>query len=176
MDKFHHINLTTRNPHIAFDRYHLQVPQQIETMPRYGASRIAGISGFGFGGTNSHVVLREVSDQERPAVSSMNRENTELFTLSAKNPAALCQFIEKWCVFLENNPALDLAHICYNLHVRRSHHNCRLAIIAHNTMELMQVLSQLRGKSLDSVEQSLSIFINIKKTKPENYLLDSIEN
>ncbi len=47
------------NPHIRFDDWRLQVVTQARSWPRYGGTAIAGVSGFGFGGTNAHVVIEE---------------------------------------------------------------------------------------------------------------------
>ena len=59
-----HIHFSTPNPHIAFDRYHFRVPTQLEAWPKYGAWRMAGVSGFGFGGTNAHIIMRETLEEE----------------------------------------------------------------------------------------------------------------
>ncbi len=45
------------NPHISFEEMHLAVPTRAEPMGEPGRRRIAGVSSFGFGGTNAHVVL-----------------------------------------------------------------------------------------------------------------------
>lgn len=161
-----HLNLKTRNPHLAFDKYHFRVPNKVESWPKYGPHRIAGVSGFGFGGTNAHVVMRELADEEKPkAVTSA--ANAELFTLSAKDPAALRRYIEEWCAFLEGNSALDLAQLCHCAHVRRSHYISRLAVIAGTVGELAASLNKLRGTSPDELSSSGNIFINLKKDKAQ---------
>ena len=45
-------------------RYHFRVPTQLEAWPKYGAWRMAGVSGFGFGGTNAHIIMRETLEEE----------------------------------------------------------------------------------------------------------------
>lgn len=171
-----HLNFSTPNPHIAFDKYHFKVPRQMEEMPKYGLSRIAGVSGFGFGGTNSHIVMRELADNEHYAITPAAHERAELFTLSAKDPAALSLFIDKWRAFLEKNPHMDLSQICYNLHLRRSHYLCRLAVIAYSTKELHEILCRLNEKL--PVEPSLSppIYMNSKKVMPQLLQSDVNEN
>ncbi|EUA68351.1 beta-ketoacyl synthase, C-terminal domain protein [Mycobacterium xenopi 4042] len=54
------INYAGPNPHIDFDAVHLKVLDTIGDWPRYSGYAIAGVSSFGFGGTNAHMVLREV--------------------------------------------------------------------------------------------------------------------
>ena len=54
------INYTGPNPYIDFDKEHLKVADSVTDWPRYSGTAIAGVSGFGFGGANAHLVLREV--------------------------------------------------------------------------------------------------------------------
>ncbi|SHT99013.1 polyketide synthase Pks13 [Mycobacteroides abscessus] len=54
------INYTGPNPYIDFDAIHLKVVDQVSEWPRYSGHAIAGVSGFGFGGANAHIVVREV--------------------------------------------------------------------------------------------------------------------
>ncbi|WP_430335791.1 polyketide synthase Pks13 [Rhodococcus sp. ACT016] len=53
------LNYAGPNPYIQFDKAHLQVIPEATAWPRYTGKAVAGVSGFGFGGTNAHVVLRE---------------------------------------------------------------------------------------------------------------------
>jgi polyketide synthase 13 len=54
------INYAGPNPYIDFDAIHLKVTETVSDWPRYSGHAIAGVSGFGFGGANAHLVLREV--------------------------------------------------------------------------------------------------------------------
>ncbi|HEU4361005.1 MAG TPA: beta-ketoacyl synthase N-terminal-like domain-containing protein, partial [Mycobacterium sp.] len=54
------INYAGPNPYIDFDGVHLKVADAVTEWPRYSGYAITGVSGFGFGGANAHLVLREV--------------------------------------------------------------------------------------------------------------------
>ncbi|MDV3131621.1 polyketide synthase Pks13 [Mycobacterium sp. 29Ha] len=54
------INYTGPNPYIDFERERLKVNDVVSDWPRYSGIAIAGVSGFGFGGANAHLVLRQV--------------------------------------------------------------------------------------------------------------------
>ncbi|ODR06494.1 polyketide synthase [Mycolicibacillus koreensis] len=54
------INYAGPNPYIDFDALHLKVADTVTDWPRYGGYAVAGVSGFGFGGANAHLVVREV--------------------------------------------------------------------------------------------------------------------
>jgi len=58
------INYAGPNPYIDFDREHLKVNDTVSEWPRYSGHKIAGISGFGFGGANAHIVVREVLESD----------------------------------------------------------------------------------------------------------------
>ncbi|MBX7431025.1 type I polyketide synthase [Mycobacterium sp. Y57] len=58
------INYAGPNPYIDFDREHLRVADTVTDWPRYSGHAIAGVSGFGFGGANAHLVLREVLPED----------------------------------------------------------------------------------------------------------------
>ncbi len=54
------INYAGPNPYIDFEGVRLKVADTVTDWPRYSGHAIAGVSGFGFGGANAHLVLREV--------------------------------------------------------------------------------------------------------------------
>ncbi|MFT3716389.1 MAG: polyketide synthase Pks13 [Gordonia sp. (in: high G+C Gram-positive bacteria)] len=54
------LNYVGPNPYIQFDATNLKVTTENTDWPRYSGHAIAGLSGFGFGGTNAHVVVREL--------------------------------------------------------------------------------------------------------------------
>ncbi|MCM6776847.1 polyketide synthase Pks13 [Nocardia sp. CDC159] len=53
------INFAGPNPYIAWDQAHLKVVDAPTEFPRYSGRATIGISGFGFGGTNAHIVIQE---------------------------------------------------------------------------------------------------------------------
>ncbi|MGW5747476.1 beta-ketoacyl synthase N-terminal-like domain-containing protein [Amycolatopsis sp. NPDC003861] len=57
------------NPHIAFGALGLKVVTKPTPWPRHAGRATAGVSAFGFGGTNAHVVLEEAAAPE-PACES----------------------------------------------------------------------------------------------------------
>ncbi|WP_040832784.1 polyketide synthase Pks13 [Nocardia brevicatena] len=53
------INFAGPNPYIPFEQARLKVVDEPTEFPRYSGVATVGISGFGFGGTNAHIVLQE---------------------------------------------------------------------------------------------------------------------
>lgn len=70
------------NPHIPFEALRLAVPTALEPWPEHKSPRLAGVSGFGFGGTNCHVVLEGAV--ARPRLATRVRSATA----PASEPAA----------------------------------------------------------------------------------------
>ncbi|WHU49456.1 beta-ketoacyl synthase N-terminal-like domain-containing protein [Gordonia sp. L191] len=63
------------NPHIDFDNLRLQVVAETTPWPATGRPRRGGVSAFGFGGTNAHLVLEQAPEPEtltRPVAASVD--------------------------------------------------------------------------------------------------------
>ncbi|MFI7664249.1 polyketide synthase Pks13 [Nocardia sp. NPDC049526] len=64
------INFAGPNPYIPFDQAHLQVVAEPTEFPRYSGTATVGVSGFGFGGTNAHIVLQEYVPAAAPVAAA----------------------------------------------------------------------------------------------------------
>ncbi len=83
------INYAGPNPYIPFDKAHLEVVTEATEWPRYSGRAVAGVSGFGFGGTNAHVVLREYTGPSVDVeVSAADVEVTDRAALSDETAAS----------------------------------------------------------------------------------------
>jgi phthiocerol/phenolphthiocerol synthesis type-I polyketide synthase B len=78
------LHFRTPNPHIPFDQLRLKVVAEQTEWPQTGQPRRAGISSFGFGGTNAHAVI----EQAPPAVPVIREADPAVTTLvlSGKTP------------------------------------------------------------------------------------------
>ena len=106
-----HLHFENPSPHIPWDRLALQVVQEATAWERNGKPRIAGISSFGFAGTNAHVILEEAptpAAQPPSAPIPVERPGERRFSilpLSARTPAALLQLADDYRGWLSGNPA-----------------------------------------------------------------------
>jgi phthiocerol/phenolphthiocerol synthesis type-I polyketide synthase D len=82
------LHYTAPNPHIDFDGWGLRVNATAGDWPRYSGMARAGVSAFGFGGTNAHVVLEEWPGLAFPPRRD-HREGPYLFALSARSAEGL---------------------------------------------------------------------------------------
>jgi acyl transferase domain-containing protein/NADPH:quinone reductase-like Zn-dependent oxidoreductase len=74
-----HLHFKTPSPHIAWGDQPLKVPTALMDWEPIGGRRIAGVSSFGFSGTNAHVVIEE-------APSEPGRDNPFALSLSKGHP------------------------------------------------------------------------------------------
>jgi amino acid adenylation domain-containing protein/thioester reductase-like protein len=139
-----HLHFQELNPHISLDNSRLVIDRDSHNWRRGEVPRLAGVSSFGFGGTNAHVIVQEapfaMSSGREPATD----EQAHLLTLSAKDEKVLGQLTARFAVTLEENPALALADVCYTANTGRALFPQRLAVVADSTEELRQKLSAFK--------------------------------
>ena len=135
------------NPHIPFDQLPLRVQQQREPWPWDVIPPFAGVSSFGFGGTNAHVVLQGAPELTKATSNDRDQndqdQNYHLFTLSAKTATALQTLGKRYIDFIASEPSKTLADICLTSNKGRSHFNYRLALLVQSTDQLQQKLTKL---------------------------------
>ncbi|MEM9537869.1 MAG: type I polyketide synthase, partial [Cyanobacteria bacterium P01_E01_bin.45] len=139
------LHLHELNPAIAaLGSSTLQVVGQARRWKRNGRCRIAGVSSFGFGGTNCHALLAEAPSQtESTSKPNRNRERERplhVFTLAAKSDNALRRMAQQYATTLATRSDAELADFCYSANARRSHFECRLAILPDSIQQLSQKL------------------------------------
>ncbi len=104
--------------------------------------RRAGVSAFGFGGSNAHIVLEESVDDNRIKAKQYPR----IFVLSAKDENQLRLYVSNYQKFIDNNFAYikeNWQSVLYTLQVGREQMDARLAICAADAEELLYSLRQL---------------------------------
>lgn len=125
----------TLNPHISLEGSPLAIPQELEAWA--DGPRCAGVSSFGWSGTNAHVVL-----EEAPAVPAAEpAPGPQLIALSAKSPEALRMRAEHLAAHLQNGGAeTPLADLAWTCALRRSAFEERQTFVASSTLELARQL------------------------------------
>ena len=158
------LHFESPNPYIPLDKLPLKVQTTLSAWPP-SASPFAGVSSFGFGGTNAHVILAPAPAATLAtapvADSPSTPESTEsiadvayLLPLSAKNPAALPSLAQAYAEVVSQIPTLAALDLCHAASLRRSHHDHRLSVIFHTLAELT---AQLQGFAQGEVPEGLML-------------------
>lgn len=94
-----------------------------------GSPRRAGISSFGFNGTNCHMIVDDAPVPHGPA--ERPRFPCHVLPVSANNVAALVERLQSLAAWISaNGGALDLADVAHTLGARRTHFAHRVALLA----------------------------------------------
>ncbi|MFE0043488.1 type I polyketide synthase [Streptomyces albireticuli] len=107
--------------------------------PRPGTPRRAGVSAFGIGGTNAHVVLEEAPDRAPGGPSRA----VQLLPLSAKSAPALAANARRLADHLAHHPDLDLGDVAHTLTRGRQAFATRGAVVAADREEAVEALRRL---------------------------------
>lgn len=135
------LNFTAPNPHIPFESLPLDVARTLTPWPQTGGRAVAGVSSFGFGGTNAHVVLTE-APQARSAAAPTDTGRPELLALSARSPEALAALVGEY--EMELVTGAPLGDLCYTAGARRGHHDYRLALVGDSQAAMFESLAAYR--------------------------------
>lgn len=134
-----HLNLNQLNPKLS--------RQDSMIIPRQAVSWndehcYAGVSSFGFSGTNAHIILG------KPAIASSTEEYVNrpehLWVVSAKDPEALHRYLHNYCAYAEQNPEMHFPSFCYQMVMQRAHFSYRAFIVAKDQSSWLAALQQQR--------------------------------
>ena len=126
------------NPLIDLSDSKITIPQQLQSW--HSDTKYAGVSSFGFGGTNAHVILGNGEKGQVEAEKLLERP-LHLFTLSAKSEPALKELVSSYQNYLTTNSEANIADICYTASAGRTHFNYRMAIAVKSVAQLREKLA-----------------------------------
>jgi amino acid adenylation domain-containing protein len=134
-----HLHFHEPNPHIPWSECRVTVNSERSSWTQGSFARLAGVSSFGFSGTNAHVVVEE-------APSSPPREDDEprsfyCLPLSALTDAALRALAGRYADAMAADSGITLADIVRTAGAGRSHFAHRLAVVAGGTEIAIQALA-----------------------------------
>ncbi|MFD0364918.1 SDR family NAD(P)-dependent oxidoreductase [Nocardia sp. GCM10030253] len=127
----------TMNPRIALDGMALAVPTRDVEWPEADRPRLAGVSSFGFAGTNAHVVLEAAA---AVGESKKSAEMPAVLALSAQTGTALEALSARYRSLLAHTE-LPLADIGATAALGRTHFAHRRAIVASTSAEAARRLA-----------------------------------
>ncbi|TRW87916.1 SDR family NAD(P)-dependent oxidoreductase [Mycolicibacterium sp. 018/SC-01/001] len=141
-----HLNFENPSPHIPWHRLPVEVVADTTPWRRGDRPRIAGVSSFGFAGTNAHVVLEEapvlgpVQTPAEPDVSEAS-SGPQVLPLSARTPSALRALAGEYRDWWAAHPEATLADVCFTAGVARAHTEYRAALVADSRDAAVELLA-----------------------------------
>lgn len=139
------LNCLRPNPSIDFAGLKLQVQTELEPFPHQDRALVVGVSSFGFGGTNAHVVLADAPRQSAPMRFGA-RMPLQLLTLSARTTEALSRIAFELVQQLQEQPTTKLADLVASANLGRTDFRKRAVFLARDKDHL---LSQLQSVASD---------------------------
>ncbi|MBD2482708.1 type I polyketide synthase [Planktothrix sp. FACHB-1365] len=140
---FPNLHIKQVNPYISLAGTTFSIPTALESWTSSTESRFAGVSSFGFGGTNCHVILEEAPLLPQKSITPMERP-LHLLTLSAKSEKALLDLVNLYRENLQNSDAnFSLADFCFSANTGRTHFDHRLAVVAESRAVLVEKLATI---------------------------------
>ncbi|WP_240543004.1 type I polyketide synthase, partial [Solihabitans fulvus] len=127
------LNFERPNPDIPLDRLNLRVQSAAGPWPRPDAPLLAGVSSFGMGGTNCHVILADWPTRAEPVAqgpgTAPRTDRALPWLVSARSAAALRAQADRLLAHLDANPDQDPADIAGSLATTRTALEYRAAVL-----------------------------------------------
>ncbi len=144
-------NFSEPNPELYLDQTNFEITKENrEWLPNLNKQRLAGVSSFGVGGTNAHVIIGDYSPSTRELEETIHAKKEQgdltqyIIPISAKNRQSLEQYRQELAKYLDkansNGQPINLQDITYTLQERREYFNFRSAYCARNVSELLDKL------------------------------------
>lgn len=134
---------TQANPNIDFENSPFYVNTKL-TDWETDHKRIAGVSSFGVGGTNVHVIVEEYPQAD---IKSDEGKRLQLIQWSAKTEASAEKYREKLSHWIRDHEDASLADVAYTLQTARTDFANRYIAVASSKQELLEKLSQTPPKA-----------------------------
>lgn len=129
--------------YIAWDELPLRPLQSARPWPTGSRPRIAGVSSFGFSGSNAHAVIGEAPARVPAAISPAAPPAALLLPLSARSETSLRTLAGRYLQALEQGQYADLAALCRAAAVGRSHLPWRAAVVFSDRASLLARLREI---------------------------------
>lgn len=151
------VNFTTPNQHISFEETPFRINTHLSGWPDGKSPRQAGISAFGVGGTNAHVILGECGSHEaqRSPVSL-----PQIFISSAATESALERSIANLNAHRIAHPEIDIGDVAFTLATGRKQLRFRaFEVIEPGPVEIAGQTAHHQTGATDSRTRPFTIFM-----------------
>ncbi|MEI8399417.1 MAG: beta-ketoacyl synthase N-terminal-like domain-containing protein, partial [Alcaligenaceae bacterium] len=144
------LHFQSPNPHIPWDSIPLNVIAESVAWKKNDVLRTAGLSSFGFSGTNAHLIISEYTDVVTPEPELPDQH--QILNLSAQDNSGLAALSARYLEVLQAGEC-NIKDLCYSATLGRPHWPYRLSVICKDKDELIDGLkSYLEGATKPNVQ------------------------
>ncbi|KAF2973282.1 hypothetical protein GQX73_g405 [Xylaria multiplex] len=152
------LNFETPNPEIDLVGLGLTIPTKLEPWISKGPRRVS-INNFGYGGTNTHVIMEEAPPNLFSPPSPSQRPSRQLFLLSARHKNGSQQMAANLKDFIESSherlsDASAFANLAYTLAERRTRFPWTIAVSASGPADLATALGDSTAQPIQRPEKA----------------------
>ena len=133
-------NYENPNPALAASRAKFAVLAENRPWPERPTPRRAGVSAFGLGGSNAHVILEE--GPARPAAAE--RQGPHILVLSARDATAADKAVENLLRHLDRHREQVIADVAFTLQQSRAYFPIRRAVVCEDATDALVALGEPR--------------------------------
>jgi acyl transferase domain-containing protein/acyl carrier protein len=145
-----HLHLTHPSSHVQWKQLSLTIPKESMPWPPGVEGPVAGVSSFGFSGTNAHIIIKappkvaaRTPDVDRPL---------HLLPLSAQSAQALKASAGRMHTYLTSHTQCEPADVCYTAGAGRTHFTHRLSVAGEDIFQIGKGLSAfIKGEAMEGV-------------------------
>ncbi|TWT65367.1 type I polyketide synthase [Allorhodopirellula solitaria] len=142
------------NPRIRTEGTRIRIPTETTSLGEPGSRHLAGVSSFGFGGTNAHAVIESIPAPSVDVPSDEAKRNHHLLVLSAHTDDSLNSLAASYRDVIETLDIDRIGDFCHAAAVNRTHHPRRATVRVESKEQLLADLDKLAdGKKSPSIHR-----------------------
>jgi acyl transferase domain-containing protein len=149
------INFQNLNPKINLNETPFYINTELKDWQPAHKCRYAGVSAFGIGGTNVHVILQQPPSR---IISRIARKNTcHLLQFSAKSSISLIANMKAVATYWDKHPDLDVADVAYTLQESRETMPFRFATAVSSAADLHLQIAKIKPEQITEVKKTSAV-------------------
>ncbi len=166
-----HLHFTQPSPQIDWRQWPIEIPKHLIPWPHESSTQYAGVSSFGFSGTNAHIIVGSAESLGEPlslAQDAQAPQEQYLLCLSAVQEAPLRAVVERYVDYLQHSGE-SFGDICYTAATGRAKLPRRLALIARDSAQAVEMLQawlagrMVAGLMASATDESIIVSSNVRR-------------
>jgi len=151
------LHYQSANPNIDFARSPFSPAKANTAWPKSNTPRRAGVSAFGVGGTNIHMVLEDAPSRQQKIAASVSKPR--IFPISASSEQALAENVQQLGDWAAKHSEQDPADVLHTLIAARKAYPYRATIVAADMVDLAKQAKQFTAKTCQAFHPRQKVFL-----------------